>query len=79
MLARNRDDVIDGFKGRDGIIRDCFPGVLSAPPRVRPRPFEVILESPAVAPVFLKERALVVAILIILSEHRRLQSFAPNL
>ena len=46
FLPRNGNGTIDGFRARNGIIRDRFPGVLSAPPKVRPRPFEIILETP---------------------------------
>ena len=41
FLPRNGDEPIDGFRARNGIIRDTYPGVLSAPPKVRPRPFEI--------------------------------------
>jgi hypothetical protein len=62
VLPRNRQDRIDGFEARDGIIRDCYDGVLSAPPGTRPRPFEIILETPHRAPEFAKEQALVAAV-----------------
>ena len=37
FLPRNGNETIDGFRARNGIIRDSFPGVLSAPPKARPR------------------------------------------
>lgn len=79
ILPRNFDEVIDGFKARNGIIREGYPGVLSAPPGVRPRPFEVILESPQTAPQYLQEKALVIALQTILTEYRKLVAYAPNL
>jgi murein peptide amidase A len=79
ILPRNRQDRIDGFEARDGIIRDCYDGVLSAPPGTRPRPFEIILETPHRAPEFAKEQALVVALQTILAKYRELIAFAPNL
>ena len=54
-------------------------GVLCAPPRVRPRPFELILESPQAAPAFLKETAFVAALQTILLRYREFIAFAPNL
>jgi predicted deacylase len=43
FLPRDERPVIDGFNARNGIIRDSYDGILSAPPKVRPRPFEIIL------------------------------------
>ena len=79
LLQRNQSDIIDGFNARNGIIREGYPGTLSAPPKVRPRPFEIILETPQAAPQFLQEKALVAALLSILTEYRKLISYAPNL
>jgi hypothetical protein len=79
VLPRNRADLIDGFDARDGIIRQNYPGVLRAPPGVRPRPFEIILETPKAAPEFVKEQALAVAVQTILTEYRKLMAYAPNL
>jgi len=78
-LPRNGSDQIDGFKARNGIIRDGYQGILSAPPRVRPRPFEIILESPQAAPVYLKEAAIVAALRSILERYREFISYAQNL
>jgi hypothetical protein len=79
ILPRNYDEVIDGFEARNGIIREGYQGVLSAPPAVRPRPFEIILETPQTAPQYQQERALVAALRTILTEYRKLVAFAPNL
>ena len=79
VLPRNRREVIDGFNARDGIIRDSYDGVLSAPPKARPRPFQIILEVPQRAPEFAKEQALVVALQTLLTKYRELVAFAPNL
>ena len=78
-LPRNENPVIDGFNARRGIIRDSFEGVLTAPPKIRPRPFEIILETPAAPPVFLKELAFVVALQTILAEYNKFIAYAPNL
>jgi len=79
FLPRDRRSVIDGFAARDGVIRDLYDGVLSAPPKVRPRPFEIILETPQAPPVYLKECAFVVALKTILDEYRKFIAYAPNL
>jgi hypothetical protein len=53
--------------------------VLSAPPDVHPRPFEIILETPQAAPRRQQELALVAALQTILAEYRSLVAYAPNL
>ena len=79
FLPRNQGEVIDGFRARDGIIRASYEGVLRALPGVKPRPFEVILESPHHAPHFLQEAALAVALHTILDEYRKFIAYAQNL
>lgn len=79
ILARDERQVIDGFRARHGIIHDAYDGMLSAPPKVRPRPFEIILETPKAPPAYLKEAAFVAALQTILSEYRKFMAYAPNL
>jgi murein peptide amidase A len=79
FLPRDSRSIIDGFKAREGVVRECYEGILSAPPKVRPRPFEIILETPKLPPSFLKEAALVRALASILTEYRKFISFAQNL
>ena len=79
FLPRDIRSRIDGFNARDGVIRDCYEGVLSAPPKVRPKPFEVILETPKDAPSYLKQCALVAGLESILIEYRKFIAYAPNL
>jgi murein peptide amidase A len=79
FLPRDGRPVIDGFNARDGIIRDGYDGILSAPPNARPRPFEIILETPSPPPEYLKELALVAALQTILLEYRKFIAYAPNL
>jgi murein peptide amidase A len=78
ILPRNANATIDGFAARDGIIYQSYEGILAAPMQSEP-PFEIILETPHHAPMELQVEALVVAIRTILSEYRRLISFAANL
>jgi murein peptide amidase A len=79
LLPRDERPIIDGFAARNGIIHDCYDGILSAPPKVRPRPFEIILETPAAPPEYLKEAAFVAALQTILDEYRKFIAYAPNL
>jgi len=79
FLPLNRDGVIDGFRSRDGIIHDGPEGVLRTPPGVRPKPFEIILETPQHAPHYLQEAALVAALRTILGEFRQFIAYAQDL
>ena len=79
FLPRDERATIDGFQARNGVIRDCYEGVLSAPPKVRPRPFEIILETPKASPAYSTECAFVAALQSILVEYRKFIAYAPNL
>jgi hypothetical protein len=79
FLPRDGRPVIDGFNARRGIIRDRYEGILSGPPKLRPRPFEIILETPAAPPEFLKELAFVAALQTVLLEYNKFIAYAPNL
>lgn len=79
VLPRNANATIDGFAARDGIILEHYEGVLGAPLRMDPAPFEIVFETPQLAPLSLQVQALVSAIRAILSEYRRLISFAANI
>jgi protein MpaA len=79
FLPRDGRAVIDGFPARNGIIRDCYDGVLSAPPKSRPRPFELILETPSAPPEYLKQCAFVASLQTILLEYRKFIAYASNI
>ncbi len=79
FLPRNESDIIDGFNARNGIIGEGYQGVLSAPPEARPRPFEIILETPKTPPASRKEAAFAQALQTILAEYRQFIAYAPNL
>jgi hypothetical protein len=79
LLARDERPIIDGFRARNGIIRDAYDGMLSAPPKARPRPFEIILETPQKPPEYVKEAAYVASLQAILAEYRKFIAYAPNL
>jgi hypothetical protein len=78
ILPRNVSATIDGFAARDGIIYSGYEGILAAPMQSEP-PFEIVFETPHHAPMDLQVQALVVAVRTILSEYRRLISFAANI
>ena len=79
LLPRDERPVIDGFAARRGVIYETFEGILSAPPKVRPRPFEIILETSHTPPAYLKEAAFVAALQSILVEYQKFIAYAPNL
>jgi len=79
ILPRNQKAVIDGFTARNGIIRASYQGMLSAPPKLRPRPFEILLETPNATAPFLQQKAFVAALLSILAEYRKFIAYGPNL
>ncbi len=80
ILGRDTRPIIDGFPARDGIIYDAYDGMLScAPPKARRRPFEIVLETPAAPPAYLKEAAFIAALQTILTEYRKFMAYAPNL
>lgn len=78
-LPRNEWPVIDGFAAERGIIKEGYPGVLSAPPEQRPRALEVVFETPALAPMDEQVAASVAAVKAILAKYRLLQAYALNL
>jgi len=69
-LPRCRSTLIDGFAANNAIVRECYTGVLSAAPEQRPRPWEIILETPQRAPLHLQRQAFVLAIGMILARYR---------
>jgi murein peptide amidase A len=79
VLPRNHGPVIDGFRATDGIICDCFKGVLAPPPAQRPRPFEIIFETPARALLEQQVAATAIALETILSAYRGFIAYAANL
>lgn len=58
----NHLPIIDGFHAVEGIIHSAFDGILTVPPGHTPQPFEIILESPATAPLFMQQAALVLGL-----------------
>lgn len=79
LLPRNDMPIIDSFLATRGIIKEGYLGILSAPPEQRPRPLEIVFETPALAPMDQQVQATVAAVKRILVEYRELQAYAPNL
>ncbi len=79
LLPRNEEPTIDGFAAERGIIREGYPGILSAPPEQRPRALEMVFETPFHAPLHLRVEASVVAVQTCLAAYRELQAHGANL
>lgn len=79
VLPRNHGTTIDGFAARDGLIRHCYEGVLSAPAGQRPQPFDLIFETPALSPLHLQIEATLIAIETVLEEYRVFLAHSINL
>ncbi len=79
VLPLNCRPLIDGFAAQDGIIYDHYEGVLAAPAQMEPVPFEIIFETPHLAPIDRQVAALDIFLRAVLAEYRRLISFAQNI
>jgi predicted deacylase len=79
FLPRDCRAMIDGFAASDGVIGDCFKGVLAPPPEQQPRPFEIIFETPAHAPVERQAEAAHAALLAILAEYQGFLAWGQNI
>jgi protein MpaA len=79
VLPRNRCEIIDGFAAENGIISQCYDGILTSPPKLENTPFEIILETPQHAPESKQIDAFVNATLAIFAEYRKFIAFAADL
>jgi hypothetical protein len=79
LIPRNRNRVIDGFPAENGIISQCYDGILASPPELDPAPFEIIFETPQSPPLDHQVEAIVVAVQTVLTEYQKLLAFAANL
>jgi murein peptide amidase A len=79
VFPRDRRSKIDGFNAREGVINDCFHGILSGPPEQQPRPFNLIFETPAHAPLTAQVAANVAAIDAILATYRGFIAYGQDL
>lgn len=79
FLPRDTNDIIDGFHAVNGIIHTAYDGILTAPPTQNPQPFEVILESPHLAPLDLQRQGFVAALRAILQSYRSFIAYGADL
>lgn len=79
IIPRDRRAKIDGFLARQGKIETCYQGVLAAPAGQRPRPFDLIFETPARHQLDRQVEAAVTALDTILDEYRVFLSYAQNI
>jgi hypothetical protein len=70
VLPRDGRDRIDGFVAREGVICECFQGILAPPPESKPQPFNLIFETPGLAPPEQQVVAGVAALDTILAHYR---------
>lgn len=78
FLPRNRDAVIDGFRAENGIIREGYEGILSSG-ATAPRPFEIVFETPARAPLLQQTAAVVAALTAIIERYRGMLAVASDI
>jgi len=78
-LPRDRRHIIDGFPANNGIIYRSYDGVLRSVPGLSRPPFELTLETPQRAPLYLQVEAFVIALRTVLNEYRALISIGQNI
>ena len=79
FLPRNFDKSIDNFQANAGVIEDGYSGILGAPPTQKPRPFEIVFETPNHSPANLQVDAHLAALLTMLERFRSMISEAQNI
>ena len=79
FLPRNFDKSIDNFQANQGIIESGYSGILGAPPTQKPRPFEIVFETPNHAAVELQVEAHIAAILTMFDRFRSMIAEAQNI
>ncbi len=79
VLPRNCDATIDNFIARNGLIHNGYPGMLCAAPEARPRPFEIVFETPHHAELEAQVEANVVFLRHALEQYQQLRAVAQDL
>ena len=79
FLPVDQRATIDGFPARAGLIRECFSGVLSPAPEQRPKPFDLIFETPAHAAFDLQVSASVAALESIIAAYPGFIAYAQDI
>ena len=79
VLPRNCDATIDNFTARNGLIRIGYPGMLCAAPEARPRPFEIVFETPHHADLEKQIEANLIFLRHALDQYQQLQAIGQDL
>jgi hypothetical protein len=79
ILPRNCEAKIDNFTARNGLIRKGYPGMLCAAPETRPRPFEIVFETPQLSELGRQVEANVVFLRHALEQYQQLRAIAQDL
>src|ERR1700761_8480472 len=79
IVPRNCEATIDNFTARNGLIRKGYPGMLCAAPEARPRPFEIVFETPLLAEVEQQVEANVVFLRHALEQYQQLMAIGQDL
>ncbi|MBU6182299.1 MAG: succinylglutamate desuccinylase/aspartoacylase family protein [Verrucomicrobia bacterium] len=79
FLPRNFDRSIDNFHANNGVIEQGYSGILGAPPTQKPKPFEIVFETPHHAPQELQVEAHIAAVESILGNFRAMIAEAQNI
>jgi hypothetical protein len=79
FLPRNFDRSIDNFRANEGVIVDGYTGILGAPPTQKPRPFEIVFETPDLAPSEQQVEAHIAALLTMLTRFRAMIAEGQNI
>lgn len=72
-------ETIDGFPARDGLISECYDGVLSNPAELKPLPFEIIFETPQTFPAPCQAAAGTAALRAIIQAYREFIAYGQDL
>jgi murein peptide amidase A len=79
VVPRNLDARIDNFTARNGLIRKGYPGMLCAAPETRPRPFEIVFETPQLIELEEQIEANLVFLRHALEQYQQLRAIGQDL
>jgi hypothetical protein len=79
VLPRNCDATIDNFTAHNGLIRKGYFGMLGGVPEARPRPFEIVFETPHHAGLEKQIEANLVFLRHALDQYQQLQAVGQGL
>ena len=79
VLPINGAKEIDGFTAFDGLIRDCYTGILSTPQEVSIKPFELIFETPREVELHRQIQATKLFLYSVLRNYRSFIAYAQNI